>query len=92
MKLQKAQVQFEMGTYQTDNKRLKIRIEELEEKVRKTDVLDTLRQVQFQSENANKKLIELNRTLYQLRLEKQNIEDQMKIVRKRYNDQQRKVT
>ena len=81
-----------MSTYLTENIRLRNRVEELEEKVRKTDVLDALRQAQFESETANKKIVELNRVVYQLKLEKENTDDEIKLLRKRYNDQIKKVT
>ena len=33
----------------------------------------------------------MNRTIYQLRLERENIEDEIKLVRKKYSDQQKKI-
>ena len=36
--------------------------------MRKNDVMDLYKQAQFEVENSNKKNIELNRTIYQLKL------------------------
>ena len=37
--------------------------------------MDILRQAQFEAETTNKKIIELNRQIYQLKLEKDTTED-----------------
>lgn len=53
--------------------------------------MDLLRQTQFEAENASKKIIELNRNIYQLKLEKETIEDEGKLLRKKYSDGQKKL-
>ena len=53
--------------------------------------MDVLRQVQFEAETANKKIVELNRQVYQLKLEKDTVEDESKILRKKISDLNKKV-
>ena len=45
--------------------------------------MDLLRQSQFEAEAANKKIVEINRMIYQLKLEKDTLEDESKLLRKK---------
>ena len=48
--------------------------------------MDLLRQSQFEAEAANKKIVEINRMIYQLKLEKDTLEDESKLLRKKISD------
>lgn len=54
--------------------------------------MDLLRQTQFEAENSSKKIIELNRNIYQNKLERETLEDEIKLLRKKNADAQKKLS